>query len=386
MRTSMRMIPILAAIPLLLAAPAAGAQGWAAVDVGSQHTCALDAAGRAFCWGINHYGELGAVTPEACGHAHHAGHNPCYASPSEVPVEVSGRMRFRAISAGGERSCGLDDAGRAWCWGRDVGTATAGCAGGVVCSFQPVRWAPDLVFRSLHLGEDAICGITADGSGHCWRPVWPDDGRWTATAVAPGERLARVDQYGDWMSRDEQVICAVAEDGRAFCQGMNQFGQLGAGDTVPREGAVRVASAERFVQVRPWTTWSCGLAAGGAAYCWGAAEARPSWPGGAPSNPAFFACRTSAWCSAPRPVAPGLRFATLTFVYDRVCGLTPAGEVHCWGRDGVPSRLAPDLRFTAIDGSGTHACGLTAEGTAWCWGNNVSGSLTQLVRAPDPPR
>ncbi len=386
MRMTMRILPVLTALLLVLDAPAASAQGWAAVDAGSQHTCALDAGGRTFCWGINHYGELGAATPETCGHAHHPGQNACYPSPSSEPVEVGGGMRFRAISAGGERSCGLDDVGRAWCWGRGIGTAKAGCAGGIVCSVQPVRWMPDLVFRSLRLGEDAVCGITTEGAGHCWRPVRLADGTWTPAAVAAGERLAWVDHYGDWMSRDEAVICAVAEDGRAFCQGMNEFGQLGAGDTVPREGPVRVASAERFAQVRPWSAWSCGLAADGAAHCWGAAEGRPSWPDGAPSNPAFFACRTSAWCSAPRPVATGLRFTALTFVYDRACGLTPAGEVHCWGIDGAPSRIGEGVRFTAIDGSETHACGLTDTREIWCWGNNIGGNLTRLVRAPDPPR
>jgi Regulator of chromosome condensation (RCC1) repeat len=386
---ALRATPLLTALLLLLVAPArpAVAQGWAAVDVGSQHTCALDAGGRAFCWGINHYGELGGPTPEVCGHAHHQGEQPrCYASPSDIPIEVQGGMRFRSLSVGGYLSCGLDDAGRAWCWGRGVGTAAPECAPDTVCSFRPVRWAPELVFRSLRLGEDAVCGITMEGAGRCWRPVWGDEGRWTMTAVVPGERLAWVDHYGDWMSRDEQVICAATEDGRAFCQGTNELAQLGGGDTVPAAGSVQVASAARFVQVRPWATWTCGLGADGAAYCWGAAEGRPSWPRGAPSNPGYFACGTSAWCSAPRQVAPGLRFAALTFVYDRACGLTPAGELHCWGIDGTPSRLADDLRFTAIDGSETHACALTAGGAAWCWGNNVSGSLTRLVRAPDPPR
>lgn len=38
MRTAMRMIQILAALLLLLDPHPAAAQGWAAVDVGSQHT------------------------------------------------------------------------------------------------------------------------------------------------------------------------------------------------------------------------------------------------------------------------------------------------------------------------------------------------------------
>jgi hypothetical protein len=50
--------------------------------------------------------------------------------------------------------------------------------------------------------------------------------------------------------------------------------------------------------------------------------------------------------------------------------------------------VAPDVRFTALEGSETHACGLTREGAIWCWGQDVSTSmdLTEVVRAPDPPR
>lgn len=384
--TAFRSMPILAALLVLAAAPAR-AQGWAAMAVGSQHTCALDANGRAFCWGINHYGELGAPTPQICEPAHHGeSTNSCYASPSETPVEVGGGIRFHAISAGGNRSCGLDGEGRAWCWGQDAAKAREGCVRGYACSFRPVRWEPGRVFRSLRLGEDAVCGITTDGAGHCWRPVRGGEGKWAMTAVVPGERLAWIDHYGDWLNRDEQLICAAAEDGRAFCQGTNELAALGTGDTVPREGPVRVASDERFTEVRAWQMWACGLAADGTAYCWGAAQGRSHWPGGTPADPGYFDCATSVWCSGPRPVASGLRFTTLTFVDDRACGLTREGQAFCWGVGDEPSGQGGELRFTAIDGSETHGCGLTAGGELWCWGNNVSGSRTRLVRAPGPPR
>jgi hypothetical protein len=355
------------------------------VDVGLSHTCALDSRGRAFCWGINYHGELGARTPETCAPAHHGGRRSCYASVSREPVAVAGEMRFRAISAGGHVGCGLDAEGRAWCWGGAVGSATEGCASGEVCAFDPRPFAPEMRFRSLRVGEDGVCGITRDGAGHCWRPVRGST-EWAMTPVAPGERLAWVDQYGDWMDRDEQLICAVEVDGRAFCHGENRLAQLGTGDTVPRAGAARVASAARFVRVHPWASSACGLTAAGGVECWGAAERRPSWPGGAPSNPAFFACVMSVWCSGPYTVAPGLRFSALTVVRDRFCGVDTAGQVHCWDWDGVPSHVAEGVRFTTLEGGETHACGLTRDGAIWCWGQDVALDQTQLVRAPAPPR
>lgn len=383
--SSSRSIRILIPLLLLLVPRPAAAQRWVSVDVGLSHTCALDSRGRAFCWGLNYHGELGARTPETCAPAHHGGGQSCYASASREPLAVGGGMRFRAIGAGGRVSCGLDAQGRAWCWGGAVGTATERCASGEVCAFHPQPFAPEMRFRSLRVGEDGVCGITQAGAGHCWRPVRGST-EWAMTSVAPGERLAWVDQYGDWMDRDEQLICAVAADGRAFCQGSNRLAQLGTGDTVPRAGAARVASAARFVRVQPTHSLACGMTAQGAVQCWGAAERRPSWPGGAPSNPAFFACVMSVWCSGPRTVAPGLRFRALTVVRDRFCGVDTAGQVHCWDWDGVPARAAEGVRFATLEGGETHACGLTAEGAVWCWGQDVAQDQNQLVRAPAPPR
>jgi hypothetical protein len=381
-----RAIRILIPLLLLLVPRTAPAQRWVSVDVGTGHTCALDSRGLAFCWGINHYGELGARTPETCAPSHHGHGTTCWPSPSEEPVPVSGEARFRSISAGGNVSCGLDGEDRAWCWGQNVGGEQAGCASGGVCSFQPVPFAPEMAFRFLRVGDDAVCGITREGAGHCWRPVHAQPGRWATTEVAPGERLAWVDHYGDWMARDEHVICAVTVEGRALCQGLNTFAQLGAGDTVPRAEPVRVASASRFARVHASALSTCGVTADGAAECWGAAESRPSWPGGAPSDPAFFACRMSAWCSGPRAVAPGLRFSSLTVAGGRFCGLQPAGEVHCWSVVRPPARVAEGPRFTTLEGSETHACGGTDEGAVWCWRNEPGAPGVRLVRAPDPPR
>jgi hypothetical protein len=155
---------------------------------------------------------------------------------------------------------------------------------------------------------------------------------------------------------------------------------------MPRTGAAQVVSAAHFVRVLPWESIGCGVTAEGAVECWGAAERRPSWPGGAPSDPAFFACGMSAWCSGPRTGAPGLRFTALTFVRDRFCGVDATGQVHCWGWDGVPDRVADSVRFTTLEGGETHACGLARDGAIWCWGQDVAEDQTQVVRAPEPPR
>ncbi len=70
------------------------------------------------------------------------------------------------------------------------------------------------------------------------------------------------------------------------------------------------------------------------------------------------------------------------------CGLTPAGEAWCWGRnqdgeigDGTntqrrrPVRVTGGHVFTQIAVGLYHTCALKANGSVWCWGNNAEGEL-----------
>jgi len=75
------------------------------VTTGSQHACALDPSGAAFCWGINKRAQLG-----------NGG-----AADSSVPVAVSpaadGNTTYRAIAAGGEHTCAIGTNNHIYCWG-----------------------------------------------------------------------------------------------------------------------------------------------------------------------------------------------------------------------------------------------------------------------------
>jgi alpha-tubulin suppressor-like RCC1 family protein len=76
------------------------------VTVGAYDTCALDAAGDAYCWGLNSYGQLGDGST----------------TNSAVPVAVNtgGALAGKSliqVSAGIWHTCALDAAGAPYCWG-----------------------------------------------------------------------------------------------------------------------------------------------------------------------------------------------------------------------------------------------------------------------------
>src|SRR5690606_38679705 len=81
-----------------------GGHRFRSLSVGWDHACALDAEGRAWCWGSNDDGRLGDGS----------------VSDHGAPVLVDSEKRFTAISAGGAHSCGVTGDGEGYCWGRNA--------------------------------------------------------------------------------------------------------------------------------------------------------------------------------------------------------------------------------------------------------------------------
>ena len=83
------------------------ATAFTSLSAGGYHTCALTAAGAAYCWGQNDSYQLG------------VGANST-SSYRTVPTAVAGGLSLSAISAGGFHTCGLTTAGAAYCWGHNT--------------------------------------------------------------------------------------------------------------------------------------------------------------------------------------------------------------------------------------------------------------------------
>jgi alpha-tubulin suppressor-like RCC1 family protein len=79
------------------------------VVAGAFDTCALDSVGAAYCWGYDHYGELGDASTTG----------------SSVPVAVDAggalaRKTLTQITIGDYHTCAVDAAGAPYCWGRET--------------------------------------------------------------------------------------------------------------------------------------------------------------------------------------------------------------------------------------------------------------------------
>jgi alpha-tubulin suppressor-like RCC1 family protein len=207
------------------------------LSLGRDHSCALAADGRVFCWGANGDGQLGDGSRE----------------DRRTPTPVRGGLTFAALSAGGAFTCGTTADRRVACWGRNA-DGQLGAANRRAGSTTPVfATLPDGALAvQVAAGARSACAIGAGGEAWCWGrvPAGPAGGRRAAVRQpprplawpAPIAALALGDAHG----------CALSTSGAVQCWGANGSRQLGdpasdgdaaaavplGGDRVARPGAV----------------------------------------------------------------------------------------------------------------------------------------------------
>ena len=258
-----------------LPVPVVGGAGFLSVSAGWRASCGLMAEGPAACWGNPSYGvpNGGAVPYRSISAGYDAGCGvsgtgtvSCGSSALSV---IAGPVRFVEVSVGNAVACGLTAAGRAWCWG-DNRSGQLG-AGDRDAGSSPRPVAGGLTFISLSAGSRHACGVTADGTGYCWGgnesgQLGTGD---TVSASAPvpvtGGLAFRAISVGS------QHTCALTMAGAAYCWGRGDPGQLGNGTTWVSEGRAPtpVSGGITFASIGAGGYFSCGVAVGGAAYCWG---------------------------------------------------------------------------------------------------------------------
>ncbi|HEX5435544.1 MAG TPA: Ig-like domain-containing protein [Gemmatimonadaceae bacterium] len=123
------------------------------VSASEDYRCALATGGTVYCWGENWFGQLGDGT-----------------TTTRLALEpVSGHHTFTQVVTGWSHTCALTSDGTAYCWGDDSsGQLGDGNAEGQ--SSIPVQVSGGLHFRSLSADLRVTCGITADADArvYCW--------------------------------------------------------------------------------------------------------------------------------------------------------------------------------------------------------------------------
>jgi alpha-tubulin suppressor-like RCC1 family protein len=286
-------------------------------------------------------------------------------------------LSFIHVSGGASHSCGVTLDNRLYCWGsNDVGQLGDGTR---TSRNTPVRVATTLTFRQVSAGYQSTCAVTTGDRVYCWGDNFHGqlgDGsgrnRLTPGAVAGTRRFRQVE------TRNHHTCAVAAADSRAWCWGLNSYGQLGDGTIVTRTRPVAVASTLSFKVVRTGNFHSCGVTSNNRAFCWGR------------NNTGQLGDRseTVARRLRPYPVADGHQFIQLAAGPFHNCAVTSDRRAYCWGngRNGQlgngamhlswwPRAVKGGLTFDRVTAGGAHSCGKTPAGRAYCWGLNLEGAL-----------
>ena len=237
------------------------------VTNGEAHSCAIAAGGTgaAFCWGHDDSGQLGNVVRAS----------------STTPIPVEGGIVWRSISAGRRNSCGVSVVGFGYCWG-DNSAGQLGNAAAVPQSDAPVQvqLGGGQTFIQISVNGPTACGVVAlvslqSGSIYCWGAGGEGQlgnggtGNSATPVQVPGGPYRQV-------AVGETHVCAISEetDGNLYCWGRYNLDRLRVTPPNPPRDVigntpVKIGGGITFASISSGRRHSCGVTAGGAAYCWG---------------------------------------------------------------------------------------------------------------------
>lgn len=332
------------------------------IEAGSGFTCALDADGVAWCWGINAYGRLGA-----------AAEGIALDAVVHTPMPVAGALRFSRISTGAEHMCGVTLGNVAYCWGADYrGTLGAGEIGGTNPS--PVEVLGGVAFTDIAASRLHSCGIALDRTAYCWgeNPAGNVGNGTRGSELVPVPVAAEV-EFSAISARtgsaagSTQNSCGIDVSGAAWCWGSNGSGAVGDGSDL---GDVLVpspvAGGYTFADLSASGGYVCGVTTAGELLCWGHGD------------------------RVPTPWGSERTWASVSVGSVHSCAISAASELYCWGSNEFgqlglggsssvpatePTQVIGTQSWRQVSVGVAHTCAIATDDSAWCWGHGGNGEL-----------
>jgi alpha-tubulin suppressor-like RCC1 family protein len=402
-----------------------------ALALGYDSACALNASGALKCWGKNELGSLG------LGDAVNRGDAPGEMGALLPAIDVGTQRSVQQIAAGGSWKCALLDDATVKCWGSSS-NGECGLADTLTRGDMPNQMGDNLLRVDLGSGRTAValsagaedsegghtCAILDDGSVKCW-----GSNRFGALGLGDtvdrGDGSGPVGQMGDALTAVELgtgrtaraisvggggvygTTCALLDDETVKCWGVNNFGQLGLGDSVNRGDqpdqmgdnlpTIALGSGRTARQLAVGTVFACALLDDGTVKCWGSNVAGGLGLGDTMNR----GDQPDQMGDNLPPVDLGTgRTAQAIAAGTNACALLDDGAVKCWGdnyygalglgdnldRGTLPGQMGDNLPPVDL-GAGQSAralargvgentiCALLTDGGVKCWGVNNAGQL-----------
>lgn len=326
------------------------AKTWSQLAGGQWHACGVDSSGKAYCWGYNAYGQVG-----------NNSNNPQTVLPPTA-VDTTGVLSgktMKFIDAGDHYNCAIASDDQAYCWGYN--------------GFG-------------RLGNNSVV--------NSWVPVAVD-----TTGALSGKTIKS-------MAVGAYHTCVIASDDKAYCWGLNSYGQFGTGNTTNSYVPIAVSttgvlSGKTIKSISTGSDQTCVIASDNLAYCWGRNNTTYGLLGDNSSTDRWLPVAVNA-----TGVLNGKTLKSIAAGGGFTCAIASDDQVYCWGvatynrlgNNSTAQTLVPVAVYTSgvlsgktikslasTSGNG-NMCVIASDDQAYCWGDNSVAQLgnNTLVSNPAP--
>ena len=359
-------------------------------DQGAQYTCALSAAGAAYCWGAASFGQLG---------------NGGSSTPG-VPVAVSRSgvlfgVTLAQIATGSGTTCALSAGGAGYCWGQnsngELGNNSTTSTTVPVAMITSGLGSGETLAQ-VSLGTNFACALDSANAVYCWG--LNTSGQVGNPATGTHFLVPTAVTSQSTISAGYAHSCMI-RNGRAYCWGDNTYGELGNGTTTSSSTPMAVSTSGALsgvilTQITAGYYFTCVLSSAGSVYCWGRNAEGELGNGTTSSSSSPVAVST----------AGALAGITVTQITSNAgqseCALSSSGAAYCWGynsngqlgnntvsNSSVPvavstSGVLSGVTLTQVSSGTNSTCALSSIGAAYCWGGNSNGQLGNNLTTASP--
>ena len=257
-----------------------------------------------------------------------------------------------------------------------------------------------LALKQVALGEMHACALGSNGKAYCWgvdydgslgNNLSDDDDPFLTTPVAvhQGEiptGITIIQITAGWAT-----TCALGSNGKAYCWGRGNYGQLGNDTTTNAKTPVAVHQGQipagvSLTQIATGGSHTCALGSDAKAYCWGYGQ--------------FGQLGNNAITDAHTPVAvhqgqipAGVSLTQIATGGSHTCALGSDAKAYCWGNssygklgnNSTTNALTPvtihqgeiptGITIIQITAGRDTTCALGSDAKGYCWGRGASGQL-----------
>jgi alpha-tubulin suppressor-like RCC1 family protein len=295
------------------------------VTIGNDTLCAHLPTNEIWCWGQGVYGQIGDGSLT----------NP-QPNPQKV-TNLPGGLPALAVASGGDHHCAILSDATVACWGSNdfdqLGTAAMlpNCSG-QRCSTMPLLVAGLSNVSQIVTGIDHSCALSG-GTVLCWgQNNYGQLGDTTTTLRATPQAITGVSEPIAQLSAGDNHNCAVAVSGNLYCWGRNNATQLGVatteqcstlGDCSTTALAVAWPAAVAPSRVAAGGAHSCAVDGDGRVWCWGQND---NGQVGIPAATPDVTMPTDTQVISVADVTSGNTHS---------CVRTSDGEMACWGENSL---------------------------------------------------